>query len=528
MKKVRSLIRRATLMVPAVALGLYGFAAAPLHPVYAACSAPSMDYGSASQTVNISAAATYTVWSHLMAPDATNNSYLLEVDGTCYTVGDAAIPANAWTWVNYKDGNTSSPVSINLSAGSHTLKMIGREPNVELDRVLFMSDQTCTPTGTGDNCTTAVDVTPQAVTVTAPAANATVSGAVNVTASATDDTKIAKVEFYVGTALKATSTTAPYSFSWDSTTVADGTYSIQAKAYDTANNTATDSIQVKAANTDTSAPSAPTNLSAKASAYNKVDLTWTKSTDNAGVTAYRILRNNVAVTQVGNVSAYSDTTALPNTAYTYQVFALDAAGNVSPGSNQATVTTPSTPDSQAPTTPAGLSATAVSASQINVAWSASTDNVGVAGYDVYRSTGTNTASKVATVATTSYGDTNLSASTTYTYYVVARDAAGNSSQPSATVTTTTLAKQSNKGKGGVHGHVTTTSGQTLTDATIRVSYGGVKHIYTTDSSGSYSVSDVPIGTRTFKYVSHGYVAQRYGIGIRDGVSVTKNVKLNAR
>jgi chitodextrinase len=70
--------------------------------------------------------------------------------------------------------------------------------------------------------------------------------------------------------------------------------------------------------------------------------------------------------------------------------------------------------------PAGLSATAISSSQINLSWTASTDNVGVAGYRVFRN-----GNQIATVTTTSYSNTGLAASTAYTYTVSAFDAAGN-------------------------------------------------------------------------------------------------------
>lgn len=91
-----------------------------------------------------------------MAPDSTNNSYLLEIDGsTCYTVGDSSsIPANAWTWVDYQNGTASSKINQTLTSGNHTVKMIGSEASVQIDRLIFTTDTTCTPTGTGDNCTT--------------------------------------------------------------------------------------------------------------------------------------------------------------------------------------------------------------------------------------------------------------------------------------------------------------------------------------------------------------------------------------
>jgi chitodextrinase len=86
----------------------------------------------------------------------------------------------------------------------------------------------------------------------------------------------------------------------------------------------------------------------------------------------------------------------------------------------------------APSIPSSVSAIAVSSSQINVFWTASTDNVAVQGYRVYRNGG-----QVATVSTTAYSDTNLSAATSYTYTVAAYDAAGNTSGQSAPSSATT-------------------------------------------------------------------------------------------
>ncbi|TJY38259.1 fibronectin type III domain-containing protein [Cohnella pontilimi] len=91
-----------------------------------------------------------------------------------------------------------------------------------------------------------------------------------------------------------------------------------------------------------------------------------------------------------------------------------------------------TGDTQAPSAPANLAATAVSASQINLTWTASTDNVGVTGYDVYRN-----GSLAGSATSTSYSDTGLAASTTYSYTVKARDAAGNVSAASNTASATT-------------------------------------------------------------------------------------------
>jgi chitodextrinase len=92
--------------------------------------------------------------------------------------------------------------------------------------------------------------------------------------------------------------------------------------------------------TDTEAPTAPTGLTASASGGG-VDLAWTASTDNVGVTGYRILRDGVLIGTVGATTSDTDATAAPATTYSYTVKAVDAAGNVSAASDPAVITTPS-------------------------------------------------------------------------------------------------------------------------------------------------------------------------------------------
>ncbi|NUR50503.1 MAG: hypothetical protein HOV71_20440 [Hamadaea sp.] len=94
-------------------------------------------------------------------------------------------------------------------------------------------------------------------------------------------------------------------------------------------------------------------------------------------------------------------------------------------------------DTSAPTTPTGLTASGATANSVNLTWNASSDNVGVTGYDVYRATSGGSFSQIATASGTSYTATGLAASTQYQFYVRARDAAGNTSGNSATVTATT-------------------------------------------------------------------------------------------
>ena len=80
------------------------------------------------------------------------------------------------------------------------------------------------------------DTTAPTVSITSPANGATVSGTVSITASASDNVGVSKVEFYVNNTLKSTDTISPYSYGWDTTTLTNGTYTLAAKAYDAAGN----------------------------------------------------------------------------------------------------------------------------------------------------------------------------------------------------------------------------------------------------------------------------------------------------
>ncbi len=83
------------------------------------------------------------------------------------------------------------------------------------------------------------DITPPTTSITAPLAGATVSGTTSVTASASDNVGVTKVEFYLDGVLKSTDTTSPYSWSWDTTTATNGSHSLTSKAYDAALNVGT-------------------------------------------------------------------------------------------------------------------------------------------------------------------------------------------------------------------------------------------------------------------------------------------------
>ena len=156
-------------------------------------------------------------------------------------------------------------------------------------------------------------------------------------------------------------------------------------------------------------------------------LSWNGSTDNVGVTGYRIYRNGTHIATVGAaVRSYTDTGVVGPLSYTVRAF--DAAGNLSDPSNTATATVA---DTVKPTTPSGLTATG-SAGQVVLNWTGSTDNVGVTGYRIYRN-GTQVGSVLGNLTT--FTHTGLAAGS-YSYTVRAVDAAGNLSDASNTATAT--------------------------------------------------------------------------------------------
>jgi chitodextrinase len=179
---------------------------------------------------------------------------------------------------------------------------------------------------------------------------------------------------------------------------------------------------------DTTRPTAPGNLTAT-TGDGSVALHWDASTDNVAVTGYRVLRGGGLVATVGaSTTTYTESGLINGSTYSYTVEAFDAAGNISPDSNVASVTPQAAADTTAPSVPSGLAAAAGN-QQVALSWNASTDpDDSVALYRVYRD-GTLIASPTAT----SYTDGGLTNGTMYGYAVSAVDSHGNESAKSVTV-----------------------------------------------------------------------------------------------
>ncbi|HEV2397944.1 MAG TPA: IPT/TIG domain-containing protein [Candidatus Sulfotelmatobacter sp.] len=240
-----------------------------------------------------------------------------------------------------------------------------------------------------------------------------------------------------------TTTTTSYN---DSGLSASTSYSYRVRAQDTSGITGAYS-SVANVTTPAATPSLPGNLTAASPSSTEIDASWMPSTETGGMIGnYLVERclgapcSNFAQVGTSATTTYKDTGVTNGNTYSYRVRSSDAASNLGPYSNVATATA-ATPDSQAPTAPSNLTASAASSSQISLSWTASTDNVGVAGYYIERcqGAGCNLFFRIAVATGTTYNDTGLASGTTYVYRVRAADAAGNFSPYSNVISAATQA-----------------------------------------------------------------------------------------
>ncbi|QQR78684.1 MAG: VCBS repeat-containing protein [Candidatus Moraniibacteriota bacterium] len=282
----------------------------------------------------------------------------------------------------------------------------------------------------------APDTVAPTVSITSPANGAIVAGTVAVAANASDDRGVASVEFSVDAVSHATDTTTPFTANVDTLLLSEGTHTLSARALDAAGNENTATVTVTVQNTDTVVPSMPTNLLSTAVSTTQINLAWNASTDNVGVTGYRIWRNGVSVATT-TVLSYQDTGLTPSTAYTYAVSAFDAAGNESALSATASATT-LTPDTTAPVISA-ITAAAITTTGATITWTTNEAADTQVEYGATTSYGQSTTLNTAMLTSHSQNLSGLSPGTLYHYRVKSRDAAGNLAVSGDMTLTTTSA-----------------------------------------------------------------------------------------
>ncbi|MDH4028308.1 MAG: fibronectin type III domain-containing protein [Nitrospirota bacterium] len=213
------------------------------------------------------------------------------------------------------------------------------------------------------------------------------------------------------------------------------TYCFAITAYDTSGNESlySNEICTTIQTPDTTAP-VISGVQASGISTSAATIAWTTneasntqieygtSTSYGSATA---LNSTLSTAHSQNITGLSSSTL-----YHYRVRSSDAAGNLAVSADYI-FTTATPPDTIPPTIPGNIQASAVSATEVNISWNSSVDNISVAGYRIYRN-----GIQIATTNSTSYQDSGLLPSTTYTYAVSAYDGAGNlSGLATATITT---------------------------------------------------------------------------------------------
>ncbi|MFI9380467.1 PQQ-dependent sugar dehydrogenase [Kutzneria sp. NPDC052558] len=200
-----------------------------------------------------------------------------------------------------------------------------------------------------------------------------------------------------------------------------------------------DEFQVYGAGGDPTPPTPPGTPTLVSDTPSSVTISWPASTDNVGVAGYDIYHDGQLCAQVDGTTLTGTCTGLsPSTNYGFYVNARDTAGNVSQPSPTLSVTTPPSDDHTPPSAPTNVHTTSVTSTSIGLAWTASTDNVGVTGYTVYNVVnGSPVEIGASNGATPSAQLSALSPNTTYHLQVTASDANKNTSDPSPVLDVTT-------------------------------------------------------------------------------------------
>jgi glucose/arabinose dehydrogenase len=403
-------------------------------------------------TVSAPAAGTATLGFRYANGTTTNRPMSVSVNGT--TVGSALTFAGTGAWTTWQ----TATVTASLVAGSNTIRLASTTanggPNVdwlEVDAAAAPSSDYQAEDGV---CQGTVDSDHAGFTGTGFCNTNNAVGAYvewTVPASAATDVS-ASIRYANGTttnrpmtvAVNGSTVTTPTfagTGAWE--TWRDATFTVHLNAgTNTIRATSTtanggpnvDRLTVGVPG-DTEAPSVPGNPRTSDLTCNSVTFSWDASTDNVGVAFYDVYHDGQLIKSVSGSTLSTSLTPVQNVTWGLYVNARDAAGNVSQASDTVPITPPlcGPPDTEKPSAPGNLTGTA-SGTTVTLKWTASTDNVQVLNYDVYRE-----GAKVATVAgtigtppATTYTDSGLAANTTYSYYIIARDPSDNASDPSNT------------------------------------------------------------------------------------------------
>jgi hypothetical protein len=338
-------------------------------------------------------------------------SVQFRLDGADFGAADTAAPYEI-PW------NTAA-----ASSGPHTLTAVARD-------VAGLTTTSATVSVITDNAS-------PSVSITAPAAGATVSGVVTVSAGASDDVGVAGIQFFVdGAAHGAEDTSAPFSTAWDTSTAAAGSHTLTARARDTAGNSTTSAtVTVTVAGVDSVAPSVSITAPTAGATVSGIVLVSASASDNVGVVGVQFFLDGAAHGAEDTSAPYSTTwdtgTAAPGS-HTWTARARDAAGN---STTSATVTvTVENVDTVAPSVSITAPATGATVSGIVTLNADAADNVAVAGVQFFVD-GTALGGEDTSAPYSTTWDTATAAAGSHALTARARDTAGNSRTSSAVMVT---------------------------------------------------------------------------------------------
>jgi len=276
-----------------------------------------------------------------------------------------------------------------------------------------------------------VDGTAPTGPITSPSAGATVSGTTSVDVDAADKGGIAKVEFKVDGTTKSTATAAPWSYSWNSASLANGPHTLNAVTTDVAGNTTTSSVSVTVQNSAATVPAVP-SLNTATAGTTMVALSWTAPASDGGspLTGYKLYRATASgaetlLATLGNVTSYTDSGLSSSATYYYQLTAVNASGESSRSNELSATTTVPTTAPGAPT----LTKASPGNATVSLAWSPPSSNGGspITNYRIYRATSAGAETLLATLGdVSSYTDTGLTNGLAYYYVISAVNATGES------------------------------------------------------------------------------------------------------
>ena len=235
---------------------------------------------------------------------------------------------------------------------------------------------------------TVQDTTAPVAQVSSPAAGATVSGTVSVEPQATDDVGVTRLELLLDSTVVATFTSGTGTWSWDTTKAANGTHTLQARAYDAAGNRGDSSLMnVTVSNTvaDTTPPTVQINSPVAGATVSGAVSVKPQATDDVGVTRLELLLDSTVVaTFTSGTGTWSwDTTKAANGTHTLQARAYDAAGNRGDSTPMNVTVSNTVADTTVPTVQINSPVTGTTVSgNVSVTASAS-DNVGVTAVKLY-------------------------------------------------------------------------------------------------------------------------------------------------